>query len=239
MKNILLLLSLSILTLNAQTLKSELKIVNKNFLILNTKQKLFGKVSIKDPFLGSKYVLFNDSLKYSLNEIRELNCDEGYFVTYNSFFYGTGLARRVVIGKIELFQDSKTYFSPGTFNTINTGHGSFQTYAPGPYNSISYDYFRKNGGELLEADYSNLSKMLADNPVSKKLLSEYNTLNWVKWGCVTAGLGIIIAALANADEDTPPQMGTMLLGGVVANAAWIPHLMQRGKLIEAIRIYNE
>lgn len=37
---------------------------------------------------------------------------------------------------------------------------------PGSFNTSTVEYFSKNGGDILEADYGNLKVALADNPES-------------------------------------------------------------------------
>ena len=82
-------------------------------------------------------------------------------------------------------------------------------------------------------------EVLKDNMESMALLDDYRTLNYVKYGAGIVGIGLIVSALLDMDKDTPPNFGTMAIGGVIANIGiWIPSMVQKDKLQKSIKVYN-
>ena len=125
------------------------------------------------------------------------------------------------------------------FNTISTPGGSFTTFTPGYSKSSVYEYFSKDAGPVMDADYDNLREAMTDNMKSIELLDEYRNISYYKWGGVIAGVGLIASSFIGADKNHPPKFGLILLGGVISNIAyWVGNSNQDDKLNEAIEVYN-
>ncbi|MFA6540604.1 MAG: hypothetical protein WCT99_03305 [Bacteroidota bacterium] len=55
---------------------------DSSFLHLSTGEKKFSKVEFNDPFLSRSYILFNDSTRYELKEVKAYQNSDGYFAKY-------------------------------------------------------------------------------------------------------------------------------------------------------------
>ena len=222
------------LPLYAQTNEPE------SFVILRSKEKLTGPVELKSPLFGQEYVLFNDTVKYSLRQIRAFQNAEGYFATTNEGMYGTPkLVKRAQSGRVNLYTAYQMYSSPGSYNTISTPGGRITQYTPGITSFARFDYFSTDTSDILPATRDNLMAALSANPKSIQLLREHKNLGTAKIVLILGGLGLIGSAFIGVDKDHPPSVSLLVAGGVVANLSWIPSLIQSGKIEKAIEVYNQ
>ena len=213
---------------NAQEYKSYIKLRNG--------QTIFGKVEYKSPFLGTPYILMDDSKEYSFDDILLYQNEEGYFRRVDST--DNYFAERIVEGKIDLYKKTFDFYSPGyVMSTPGPGGMSISTFGGGYSYSIEFDYFSKNNGDLLEASYGNLLEALADNNESISHLKTYNTLRYVTYGLIGSGVALLIAGLATSTKEKP-NFGLMIVGGVVGLSSWIPHLIGKDEYNQAIEVYN-
>lgn len=213
----------------------------ENFIILKSKEKIIGRVELKSPFFGSQYLLFEDTAKIGLEQIRAFQNEEGYFAAANAGgMYGTPkLFKRTQAGKVNLFTAYQVYSSPGSYNSISSPGGRMTQYTPGITTFARFDYFSKDTSDIMAASRDNLMAALSDNPKSIQLLREHKTLGTAKVLLVLGGLGLIGSAFIGVDKDHPPSLGLLIAGGVVANLSWIPGLMQSDKIEKAIEVYNK
>ncbi|MFA6540601.1 MAG: hypothetical protein WCT99_03290 [Bacteroidota bacterium] len=207
---------------------------DSTFLHLNTGEKKFGKVEFKDPFLSRSYILFNDSTRYELKEVKAFQNSDGYFAKLPG--RSARVVKRVIAGKVDFFSETQSYYHVGNSFSYNTPMGTMTSTTPGSFSTTTIEYFCKDGSELQDASYSNLRTALADNTKSMQLLDEYRTMNYFKYGIGTVGLAIIVAGITAKDG---PSKNTVIAGAIVVNLAWIPSLMQGGKIDQAIRVYNQ
>ena len=207
-----------------------------NYIKLKNGEIISGKIEYKKPFLGSPYILLDDSIEYKIENILLFQSNDGYFRKVDK--NRNEFAQRVMEGKIDLYRETSMYFTPGNVVSTQTPGGTQTMYTPGYTSSVDYDYFSKDGGEILEASYSNLLSALSDNNESIKHLKTYNTLNVVQWILVGSGIGLLIAGLATSSKEEL-NTGLMITGGVVALLAWIPHLIGKSEYRKAIEVYNQ
>ena len=213
----------------------------QEYLLLNNGEQIFGKVEYKNTnsfsYANRSYFLV-DSTRHEIKDIKAFQDSLGFYAKISG---EDDFVKREAEGNIDLYSTTYSYGGTGgTFNTINTPHGSFTTFTPGSYGGTSkVEYFSKNGGEVLSVNYGNLREVLKDNMESMALLDDYRTLNYVKYGAGIVGIGLIVSALLDMDKDTPPNFGTMAIGGVIANIGiWIPSMVQKDKLQKSIKVYN-
>jgi len=204
-----------------------------NFIQLNAGEKKIGKVELHDPFLSRSYLLLDDTTRIEIKDIFAYQNNDGYFVRVPN---STMLLKRVKQGKVDLFSKTVSQYQAGTSYSFNTPGGMVTNTTPGYMTTASIEYFSKGDQPVQDVSYSNLRKALADNTESMKRLDEYRTLNYFKYGLGIAGLGIVVAGLAAKDG---PSKNTIITGAVIMNLAWIPSLMQGGKLDTAINAYNK
>ncbi|MBL7994652.1 hypothetical protein JNM05_04700 [bacterium] len=235
---IFILLNLSVLTNtgSAQTQED----TGQSFIVLKSKESIYGKVELKSPLFGSEYLLFNDTAKYSIQQIRAFQNDQGYFANlHTGGYYGTQkLVKRTQTGKVNLFTTYQMYSTAGSWNSMMTPGGRVTYYNPGTTTLARFDYFSKDTNDILPASRDNLMAALSDNPKSIQLLREHKNLGVAKIVLVLAGLGLIGSAFIGVDKDHPPSVELMVAGGIVANLSWIPYFMQAGKIENAIEVYN-
>ena len=213
----------------------------ESFIILKSKERIVGKVELKSPFLGSQYLLFEDTAKIALEQIRAFQNEDGYFVAaHGGGMYGMPkLFKRTQAGKVNLFTAYQMYSSPGSFNSISTPGGRMTQHTPGITTFARFEYFSKDTSDIMAASRDNLMEALSDNPKSIQLLREHKRLGTAKVLLVLGGLGLIGSAFIGVDKDHPPSVGLLVAGGVVANLSWIPGLMQSDKIEKAIEVYNK
>jgi hypothetical protein len=213
---------------------------SESFIILKSKEKIIGSVELKSPLFGSQYLLFEDTTKIELAQIRAFQNQDGYFVAaVAGGSYGTPkLFKRTQAGKVNLFTAYQMYSSPGSFNSISSPGGRMTQYTPGVTTFARFDYFSKDTSEIIAASRDNLMAALSDNPKSIQLLREHKTLGTAKVLLVLGGLGLIGSAFIGVNKDHPPSVGLLVAGGVVANLSWIPGMMQSDKIEKAIEVYN-
>ncbi|KAB2877732.1 hypothetical protein F9K33_15680 [bacterium] len=235
---IFILLNLSVLTLTGFT---QTRIdSNQSFITLKSRETIYGKVELKSPLFGSEYLLFNDTAKYTVQQIRAFQNEEGYFAnTYTGGYYSPEkLVKRTQTGKVNLFTTHQMYSTAGSWNSMSTPGGRVTYYNPGTTTFARFDYFSKDTNDLLPASRDNLMAALSDNPKSIQLLREHKNLGVAKIVLVLAGVGLIGSAFIGVDKDHPPSVGLMVGGGIVANLSWVPYFMQNGKIENAIEVYN-
>lgn len=208
-----------------------------NFIIYNDGDTSYAKVELNQPFLGSSYLLVDDSIEVELSKVMYFQDNDNYYARVNSLF-GYDLYHRIEKGNIDLFIDVEMVSTPGSFNTISTPGGSFTTFQGGGSYSYTDYYFKKDTMVLQEANYSNLVNAMQDNLKSMEYLNTYNTLGYVKYGLVIGGLGMIVGGLASASKENPPNLALIVGGAIVANIAWIINLIQDNKIEDAIKEYN-
>ncbi|MFH1197635.1 MAG: hypothetical protein V1720_18190 [bacterium] len=214
------------------------QMVEKSYVILTTGEKLFGKVEYTNPLLGEKGVMLNDTTKIPLSKVKFFENADGYFGVVRSNF-SFNVVRRIKVGKINLFNETSSYYAPPAFHTVSTPGGSFTVSSGGGgVNFMSSDYFNKGDGDIKAVSYANLKKELADNPVSIEYLESYNLCNIISWGLVITGLGLTIGTMASASKEEPPSGAMLTIGIGTAISAWIPYLMKGGNMQKAIETYN-
>jgi len=202
---------------------------------LSSGEKISGKVELKHPVFSTTYLMFNDTIKYSLNKIKSFQNGEGYFGRVADS--ETKIVKRTVEGRIDLFEETKSSWSGGNQISYNTPRGTQTFSTPNVFNTYTLSYFSKNGGDILDADYSNLKEALADNAESMRHLSIYQTLNYVQYGLVGSGLAIMIGGVATIKKERMNE-GIITTGAIVAVLGWIPHLIKGTELQKAVNIYN-
>ncbi len=213
----------------------------KEYIIQNSEEQIFGKVEYNKANLFSTEMshFLVDSTRYEIKDVKAFQNSESYFA---KIYMEDDFVKRESEGKIDLYSTTYNYGggSGGTFNTITTPHGSFTTFSPGFSGGTStINYFSKDGGKVLNANYDNLREALKDNIESMALLDDYRTLNYVQYGAGIIGIGLIASAFIGVDKDTKPNFGTIALGGIIANIGiWIPSMVKSNKLQESIKVYN-
>jgi hypothetical protein len=174
----------------------------------------------------------NDTTRVEIKEILAFQNADGYFVRVPK---STMLLKRVKQGKVDLFSKTVNQYQMGTSYSFSTPGGMVTHTSPGYFATASIEYFSKDNLPVEEVTYSSLRNALADNSESMRILDQYRTLNYIKYGVGVVGLGIVVAGLTAKDG---PSKNTILTGAVIMNLAWIPSIMQGGKLDEAINVYN-
>jgi len=209
---------------------------NDQFLVLVNGDTIRGKVELKQPFLRGTYALVDDSLKYKLNQVLKIQTEEAHYARHRSTFNKNRLVRRVERGNIDLFVDNTKNYSHSP--TLNVGGGVGVGFSPtgGFYKSM---FFSKDNGEIQKVNHANLSKALSDNLESQQHLNTYKKFTYAKIGSIVGGLAIIGTSFIGVDQENPPKVGLIVLGGVVANLGWIFHMAQSDKIEKAIREYNQ
>jgi hypothetical protein len=235
---IFILLDLSVLTITGSSQTPDNS--GQSFIILKSRETIYGKVELKSPLFGSEYLLFNDTAKYSIQQIRAFQNDQGYFANlYTGGYYSPQkLVKRTQTGKVSLYTTYQMYSTAGSWNSISTPGGRVTHYNPGTTTFARFDYFSKDTSDILPASRDNLLAALSDNPRSIQLLREHKNLGVAKIVLVLGGLGLIGSAFIGVDKDHPPSVELMVAGGIVANLSWIPYFMQTGKIENAIEVYN-
>lgn len=211
---------------------------SKYYLVLESGETINGDSKYETPFWGKARVKMNEK-EFTLAEVKQVICSEGYFMKYYSegvFSIKEILVKRTTEGKIDLYSDYVTSYSSPVMGPNGTSMGGF------PFTTYEELYFSKDKIKLLPIDYSNLIENLNDNPESVEYLKKYNTLRYFKYGLAAVGLITIIAGIAQFNKEEGLSSGaksTIIIGGVIGNLAWIPHLLQGDCLKDAIKVYNE
>jgi hypothetical protein len=229
---IFLLLQISI---KPQSENSLIKLKANSFIKLKSGETISGKVEYEKPFLGSPYILLDDSIEYQLDKVQLYQNDDGYFCRVNN--RTNDFAERIMKGKITLYRESITYFSPGQSMSFQTPGGTHSFYTAGSFSSMDFDYFSKGDGDIVEASYSNLYSALSDNEISLRHLKTFNTLNYVQWGLIGGGIALLLTGVATSSKDKP-NFGLMIVGGVLGLSSWIPHFIAKSEYKKAIEVYN-
>jgi hypothetical protein len=178
----------------------------------------------------------NDLKEYSIDNIMLYQNEDGYFRKIDSTY--DYFVERIIEGKIDLYREALTFYSPGhVMSAPGPGGMQMTTFGGGYSSSIEFDYFSKDDGDILEASYSNLLEALADNNESINHLKTYNTLRYIQWGLIGSGITLLVAGLATSTKEKP-NFGLMAVGGVVGLSSWIPHLIGKDEYNEAIEVYN-
>lgn len=235
MKRYLIVVHIVFLTLTLSTAAQ----AQDSFLVLSNGDTIYGKVELKKPFLRGAYVLVNDSTKYEMGKVFGIQTDEEYYVRHPSAFNKNRLIRRVEEGNVDLFIDNTETTPTMVPIHTNTPYGSTTHYSyAGGGNAYKSMYFSKNGGDIQKVNHSNLSKALADNPMSQQHLDTYKNFSYAKAGSIVGGIAVIGSSFIGVDKDNPPKVGLIVAGGIIANLGWVFHMMQSDKIESAIREYN-
>ena len=189
-----------------------------NFVLLENGEKVYGNYQFFRPSDRPAFFMFGDSLNIPLSKVNAYQINNDYFARYREGMVSKFLYRTIT-GKIDLFEEN--LYIPGRNVAIK----------------YTYEYFSKDNGNIIEANYENLSKALADNMESLGHLKKYNTLGYVQWGMVGAGAAIIVTGFATSGKGKS-NMGMLIGGAVVAALSYIPYLIREPELRNAINCYN-
>ncbi|MEM9998180.1 MAG: hypothetical protein AAF809_10815 [Bacteroidota bacterium] len=213
------------------------------YVILAEGDTLRGDVNIREPFLRSTRIVVNDSTEYKLDQVSEVNNEDGNFVV-GQLTGSRTLLRRVEAGRISLY--SKTVMTPGMWTP---GPNGTQTFTGG--NSSTYEYFRVGGGDVQKASASNLRPVMADHPEALALVNQHQTLTYVQWGLIGAGLALAVVGATQSEfgsgsdqvgpfaEESSADISPLVFVGVgVAVSSWIPQLMRQDLIQQSIETYN-
>lgn len=229
---ILLVILNSIIVLGQSSIDS-----SKYYIVLETNEKVYGDSKYEIPFLGRAHIKLNDK-EYTLSEVKQVICSDGYFMKYTSeglFSRDESLVKRTTEGKIDLYSGYVTSY------TYDHMHANEVWTSVMPITTNEEIYFSKDKNKLLPIDYSNLMEHLNDNPESIEYLKKYRTHTYLKYGLAAVGLLTAIAGIVQIDKKEGLSSGaksTIVIGVVIGNLAWIPHLLQGGCLKDAIVAYN-
>lgn len=208
---------------------------DSSFIVLQSGEVVTGKVEYKSPFLGTPFLLMNDSTGYQLEQVQSYQNEKGYFCRVDK---DKGrFVRRVIRGNIDLYRETATFFFPGSSMSYSTPAGTQYIITPGGHSTTDFDYFSKGDGEILEASYDNLLSALSDKEESVDHLKTYHTLKYVSYGLIGGGLGLLVAGLATSSKDNL-NTGLVVTGVVVAVSSWIPYLIGGSEYEKAISTYN-
>jgi len=211
---------------------------DSSYIVLARGEKINGKVEQKEPFLGTPYILFNDSTRYEMKDLRAYQNSDGYFAKLKTSWSPT-FVKRTIKGKIDFFSRTQWFMFPGNMQTVTTPGGPMTIGAGPTVQTQTEEYFCKNGIDVLEADYGNLKDALADNPQSMAYLNEYHTLQTWQWSLAGGGLALVIAGLATMEKGSKKPPGLIFVGASVSFSAWIPYLLKSDKIQLAIKVYNK
>lgn len=212
MKSVLLLLIYLSTEMFAQNDSSFIEFVNG--------EKLFGKVKYKVINNGPSYLTLNDSAQFLIGRVTSFQNEDGYFTKHEG--YKNNFLKRIVAGRINLYQE--TVSIPGNpYSTTSS--------------DISFEYFSKDNGDIMRADYEKLERALSDNLESLNRLKTYKTLEYVHWGMLGGGAALIIAGLLTGSKDKP-NLTLIVTGSVVGALSIIPYFMRKPQLKSAINYYN-
>ncbi|MBI5474398.1 MAG: helix-turn-helix transcriptional regulator [Ignavibacteriae bacterium] len=191
-------------TLTAQT--------DSSYILLSSGGRIAGKVDMHQTFLRTPYLTLNDSIKYTLENVQAFQNSEGYFGKVAGT--KTSMVLRMSQGKLDLYRATQSSWTAGHSYSFSTPGGMQTVSTPGSFNTSTAEYFSKNGGDILDADYGNLKVALADNPASMRHLNTYRTLNYVQWGLAGGGVALIAGGL------TLKQVAAMIGYTWIAVARW-------------------
>ena len=203
------------------------------FVELATGSRLDGRVERHNPAFRSAYLTIDDSARVELNDVRAYRSDEGYFRRISG--KGSKFARRVRIGRLDLYERAQLVVSPMMMMPGAPGGPPIVTGGVG--SNATFDFFAKGDGDVHPLKYGPLRDAVSDDPQSLRYLNQYRTLGYVQIGLAAAGLGLVAVGLTQLEKQEPPPP-LLFVGAGVAMTSWIPHLMRGGKLQEAVDSYN-
>lgn len=188
-----------------------------------------GRLTIIGKTDKSPSFRMNDSMTYPSDKVMAYEMDGKYF----GRALKKGLSSRYAYlerkekGRVDIFYDWNTSWSHD--HHLGTSM-AWTHYSP--------SYYAKGREDLQRINAGNLKKSLADHEPSMKALCQRDALRWVGAAFVVTGLGIIASAFQGVDKNHPPNKERLIVGGLVANIAWIPGFMMGAKIDEAITLYN-
>lgn len=203
------------------------------FVELATGSRLAGRVELHDPAFRGAYLTIDDSARVDLDDVRAYRSGEGYFRRISG--NGSKFARRVRVGRLDLYQRAQFVVSPMMMMPGAPGAPPMMTGGVG--SNATFDFFAKGDGDVHPLKYGPLRDAVSDDPQSLRYLNQYRTLGFVQGGLVAAGLGLVAIGLSQLEKQEPPPP-LLFVGAGVASTAWIPHVMRGGKLRDAVDSYN-
>jgi hypothetical protein len=196
----------------------------------------------RNPWFKSAYVQI-DSLRYQGNAVEFYQNEEGLFANINRISYGTIFIPCVEKGKINLFEYERTndneFYDPNSLDF----YGGVET--------KSYKYYYNSGfSRLKEANYSNLSMDLQDNPQAMLHLENYQSQRKLSVGLTAGGIVLMAAgsvSIISKFARTPRggnvpgvgiELGLIGTGGILSWIAYFIGLDNRANLTKAVKTYN-
>lgn len=195
------------------------------FVKLNSGSKIYGKVSLSE---SGRELIVNDTSRFDIKNVMAYQNKDGYFakVTKRGLFSTDVFIRREKEGKIWLYNDDQTFWYGD----------SKMRWASTAYVTTHYSMGETPPRRL---KVSNLKESLAGHSKSMAILKTHDTLNYFILALLLGGLAIVASSFKGVDKDHPPSENGLILGGVVANLAWIPHFAQGDSTMKAIEAYNK
>lgn len=201
----------------------------------------------KTPFLGrSRFIA--DSEEYSPSNIKFYKDETGFYANTEAFNF-SGLSdfnQRVRKGKINLYEEERTFNTPGGYNS-GTGF-----YSPGYTSRRVLYYYNKGFSDLKKANYKNLSEDLADNPESILCLEKYKSISHTQTVLGFVGSGLVIVGFATLmnktkdwdgsnnqpEPDVSGNIATIVVGASCFGVCYVLSFTKPKHLKAAINAYN-
>ena len=197
---------------------------SQNFIELkNGDVKNFKKVELIQEKYEKPYLKTETGEIYRTEQIVAFQSEEGYFVKNNLTSNKNDFAKRVLNGRVQIYQYDLSS------NYIQTGQSSERDY-------YAYQKYKEPIKQMI---YKNLIKDLGDNSESVRKLEKINKakkiapLYYVLGGVSLVSAGILFNT-DNNEWSTP-----LFLGGITfISIPWIMNSKRQKHMDDAVRIYN-
>ena len=226
--------SLALATLVA--LASPAQAQASDYILLVSGDTLRGTVEVRSPLLKKTYLSFGDR-RVELEEASEFRSEDETYAIVDT----RTIVRRVSTGpRVDFFSRTVTTTTPG----MTAGAGPGAVYMPGSVSSESIGYYRLDGGPVEHASASNLRTALADNPESVRYLRQEQTLAYIQYGTLAAGLaaaaGGAYLSFQQSDSSTFRPHPLLIVGvGTTTLSNFVFPSERTRRVRQAIDAYNQ
>jgi hypothetical protein len=161
-----------------------------------------GNPRLHEPFLKERYFTLNDTLVIDILSVKAYEDGKGYYLSITDNFGRIDFGKRIVNGKISVYELYKINAVP------MGGTGNFtMTYRPVYHFTTTKDFY------IYKYNMKTLEPILAENPNSKKYVDKYySDRGWYYMGFVGMAIGGIGALSLSKDKDNNRTGISLCLG---------------------------
>jgi len=198
---------------------------NSSYIVLNDGNEAYGTIKIADNIF-KQIIIFNDSIIYSIDDIKFYKNEHGYFGRVNNWRGNVGFAIRTTEGIIDIYSLIRRKIETQNPDMYPYPMGVEPIIKENPYKEIKY--FSVGNRELKRLTYLNVRNEFGAMKINISYLSEIKPIYQFQNAALIFGFGTALYSLYTEN------IGGLTISGISLLSSWISSIMIEKKLNEFV-----